>query len=336
VTAAALGVGTAVAVAGTSLASNSSTSADDADEGRTTVTARNNIRLPNQLRPIKDGGEEQVPVKVEFSPEIIHPEPLVIKSPGGGDDTTGSGSFDPQAINELTQNVQNLTRMFAAYNEEAVRLRNEVDSKLESRVRSEVNTAKTDIKNDLLNLQQPKFEALNNSLAQSNLFNRWETFGLRDRMNAFDTNFGTTLKNVSEELASTRNTLENLERGQNSGGRNLATRTKQLFLSGNTYMATNQAVVTLRRLMCTPDKPCAVVECKPGDKPNELCSGKAAEREIAAAKQRILSALEGRIGLPPTKDDRFLQALRDKLSDKDEAVLAEWKPILLKYTRVAY
>lgn len=340
VTAAALGVGTAVAVAGTSLARSAPPTLEDTDEITTTPNAKNNARLNSQLRLINELGDREPPVKIEFSPDIIHPEPIVIEP------KMGDSSFDAQPVYALTQKVDRLMESFAAYTEEARNLRTEVDSRVNSAVAGAKTVIREDVKNDVntklsdwqQNTLTPGIAELNSRMAQNNLFNRWETFGLRDRMNTFDTNFGKTLATVSDELASTRNALENLERGQNSGGRNLATRTKQLFSSSNSYMATNQSVATLRRLMCATGQLCTVPVCKPDD---EACVDK---QEAARARLRILSAMATMVGQPPRKEDNFLGNLKLALTgiDKDEGVvkwesmLKEWKPILLKYTRVAY
>lgn len=335
VTAAALGIGTAVVVAGNSMAGGQTTGAEDAD-----FYVSSNLRgggsQPRRPRvPSGNGNGETdgaTPVNVEFSPEIIHPEPIVI------DYKREVAVFNPDPINSLAGDVKRLTESLGRFSEEAINLRSEVIA-----AKAQANT---DMDTKVSNLSQqltPQIASLRSDLDKTAQFNQWEVFSLNNRMGSFETNFGDTLKNVSSELTSTRNAVETLGRGQNSGGRNIVTATQQFLLGRNRYMATKQSYIALKNLMCKSDTPCEGAQC------NAPCTD--TDKEEAAAKEQLLQVLKSMIGKPPMKEDEFLENFKPRKpkagttsSTKagttsppvNPALLAKWKSILLKYTRVAY
>jgi len=145
-----------------------------------------------------------------------------------------------------------------------------------------------------------------------------------------------TMKEAGEKAQN-----DNLERTQNSGGRGFATGAKQLF-QGDKYIVTRRTVDALRLLMRKPATDCDPTKSTAADAATKKCCGeKQADLPYCPipAVEEILKKLSSMVGDPPQSESDFMKQLRQirgAKGDSFDKAIDQWKPIILKYTRMAY
>jgi hypothetical protein len=127
-------------------------------------------------------------------------------------------------------------------------------------------------------------------------------------------------KDFSEKLKETRNVVEavrsdNLERLQRNVGRNLFTRTKQLF-GKERYLVTEQSYRALVNIMCS-------LPCDNADTCVQVCPKSLPVNDI-------LITLRGMRWQEPQEESTFLKNFKNKPG------FAGWKAVILRYTRASY
>lgn len=342
-TAAALGVGTAVVVAGNSLSdkgprmavAGSSTSDDDPEGYYAPVYRPTNVKYDNG----KTGKGGDSKTEVAFTPDIIYPEPLVINHEvpvfvGGGGRSGGGVLSLPKDVTDTMEkligtgaDVIKLTNTITTAQKTAdeAKLAAGEAKKTADGVSTIVVGGRMSDKLEGLNSQVPLLQAATAELQKESQYRGWQMFQLQN-------NVGRTLEGLSD-------TNVMLMGRQNSGGRNVLTSTRQFFFKRNHYMVTGQVLTALRKVMCGPES------CKARD-PKDL-------NEVAAAeeKERLLLSLAAMMGRPPQTEGDFIDALKDSLyrqlnsgrerngtslAPQQAGVLKDWKSVVLKYARVSY
>ena len=343
-TAAALGVGTAVVVAGNSLSDKGprmavagSVSPDDAGGYYAPTYRPTNVKYDNG----KTGKGGDAKTSVEFTPDIIYPEPLVINHEvpvfvGGG----GSGG----GVLSLPQSVTDRIETLIGTGADVVRLTHTINTAQATATEAKVKAEKAGVTaveakeaaenvsktvggqlKDITAVQVPALQVATAELQKESQFRGWQMFQLQS-------NVGRTLEGLSD-------TNVMLMGKQNSGGRNVLTSTRQFFFKKNHYMVSGQVLTALRKVMCGSEP------CKARD-PKDL-------NEVADAeeKERLLISLAAMMGQPPQTEDKFIDALKDSLyrqlnsgrerngtslAPQQASALKDWKSVVLKYARVSY
>jgi hypothetical protein len=335
VTAAALGVGTAAVVAGNSISDSRPRVAvagamSDDGAGYVAINRRPNGRAGGGAVGGGSGaaggdGASEVKTSVEFNPYIIHAAPYVIEKQVGGE-TSGDINWNGGGGGVLTlpQDIVERLRLLtprptepAASQSEFNALRDkvtEINSTVDQRIEKQMELKLITFQSALLGM------ATKADLENEAQFRGWQFFTFNKRLEGIEQNLGVTLTKLSQEL-SDANAL--MAARQNSGGRNILTRTKQFFFNGDRYMVSSQALDALGKLMCGVE-PC--------------------ESEGNKYKKQILDGLREMSGQPPVSGGDFIDALRGKivtaagapLDKKQKDALSKWKSVILKHTRVAY
>jgi hypothetical protein len=304
VSAAALGVGTAAAVA---VAGDRVINRPQAGRNNNAVVAsayepgEGEVYPPGRRRPVDP---LHTPLKVELTPQIIYPQPTVIEHPPHP--TPGGTPFDPTLITGLQERVINLTNSNANLSNTVSHLQTEV------RKVGEVEKGVAGLKQQVGLVQVPALESKVGMIEQSAKANESNLAGLDGRVGRMESGFATALTKISGDLNETKGAVSDLrnnsfERTQNSGGRNFFTRTKELF-RGDRFMVSHQSAKSLEDLMCREN-------CPEG-----------------SAKRAIINVLKSLVGEPPISQSDFMQSF----AAVNKNVLEKWKPLILKYTRVPY
>lgn len=222
----------------------------------------------------------------KLSEPLVYPSPITVQGPS-------SVSLDPGSIKLLVEGLKQPVVTTSTIPPEWERRISEIATPLiagQLKVLDEGFTKRTDL--------------LTNRL---DILDQWRiTFGPATL---------TELGHLKDDLTATKTTVEDLranslERLQNSGGRGIVTRTKQA-LESDQHFVTSQSLTALTSIMRTPSP------------------------EVAT----ILAKLSSLIGSPPMKESEFMKRLRQDHTEKNDSVgkaIDKWKPIILKYTRMAY
>lgn len=315
-TAAALGVGTAVVVAGNSISDGgprvavAGATSDDRPDHSTVNrgTTVNNTR--------NTGGGDNDKTTVEFNPEIIYPEPYVIRyevpvlvpSGGGGGGTLSLPQDFVKVFTDAAGRLDTLSKQPFVLKSDVSDVKQYVDDRVDSKVTSHLDNLQTNVLPALASKEDLQKESERIG---------WRVFDIDTRVLGVEQNLGETLAGLSNNLANTNALLSR----QNSGGRNFFTATRQVFLGGDTYMASPEAASALRRQMCG-GTPCA-----------------------DAGAESLLKALAEMVGQPPQDDGKFMKALSAKmvslgpgpgLTATEQKALKDWKSVVLKFTRLSF
>lgn len=304
ISAAALGVGTAAAVA---VAGDRAINRPQLGGGDSAVVAA--AYEPGDERSYLPGTRRIVdpprtPLKVELTPQIIYPQPTVIEhmmyaAPGGS-------SFDPSLFTDLNGKVMALTTSNANLIHTIDYLKTEVQK---------VNDVEKGVAGLKLQVGEVKVPALESKVLlveQSTKSSDSKIVGLDGRLVLMEKQFAISLDSISKDLTETKQAVSDLrnnsfERTQNSGGRGFITRTQQLF-RGDRFMVSHQSFEALKDLMCR--------------------GGCGTDTD----KTKMIDALKSLVGQPPRDQSNFLKSFALVTPN----VLKQWKPLLLKYTRVPY
>jgi hypothetical protein len=297
VTVAALGIGTAaaVAVAGDRIVSRTP---PGGGTSYPIATATPDDEQPSPPRPPRVGYPPASPFRVELSPEIIYPQPTVIEH------ISSAAPFDPTIVSNLHNRITDLATSNAALLAETNSLRKEIAGV------GQFQTSLNSLQKQLGTVDVPTLQSQVALVGQGTVNNKTDINNLSEKVGQLQTDFGNTLKGIATDLTTTKGAVSDLrnnsfERSQNSGGRGFFTRTRQ-FLNGDRFMVTNQGYGALNDLMCRGG-----------------CEGE---------KAAILAVLKSLIGSEPTDEKTFLS----KFSAINADALKRWKPLLLKYARIPY
>lgn len=304
VSAAALGVGTAAAVA---VAGDRAINRPALRGGDGPVIA--SAYHPDEEGPYPTGKRwsdpaRTTPLKVELTPQIVYPQPTVIEHTTNT--TTGTPPFDTTLITRLQDRVIDLSNSNTTLTDTVARLQPQVKKV------DEIEQSVAGLTKQVGGVQVVKLESQVGEVAQRATSNELNVVNLKGRVGQMETLVSAGLNTITKDLSVTKEAVSDLrynsfERTQNSGGRNFFTRTNQQLFGGENFMVTHQSYKALEDLMCRGG-------CNDPD------------------KTAILTALGRLTGQPPIGKSKFIE----NFASVSPNVLKLWKPLLLKYTRVSY
>jgi len=341
VTVAALGVGAAVAVAGSN-AVGSKSRADNGDagtfeqdansgRGRTGKTGRTGTAgLPGAAGQSSGGGIDVHEVRL-LEP-IVYPSPITVSGPT-------SVGVDPTSLRP----IEDALRLLRPPNSSAPLTGPALDQKI---TETATKAAANQIAATLGPIDLPELKKRTNELYGLNLPSKvadWESW-----KTTFAVEFAKNMGVFKDDVAATKAAVEDLrnnsfERLQNSGGRSFLTRTTQV-LKPDKHLITSQSLKALRSLMvkiplnvCPTPSTAAATSAK-----MECCGNQPTKAEYSCNLDidAIITKLSSMIGDPPQSESDFMRELRKANrvdgTAVDKSTVDRWKTVILKYTRVSY
>ncbi|HEX8723086.1 MAG TPA: hypothetical protein VF736_20885 [Pyrinomonadaceae bacterium] len=159
----------------------------------------------------------------------------------------------------------------------------------------------------------------------------WKTTVASDLAEAI-ANLQTRLDTTNAAVIDLRD--NSFERTQNSGGRSLGTRVLQVFRRDR-YLVTSQSLKALTSLMVKSAPTACAAEGAPAGQ--RCCGGAPTSLQFSCDSpgvEALLVKLSALRGSPPMSESELIGALKGgRVSDDD---LRPWKQVILKYTRMAY
>jgi len=335
VTAAALGIGTAVAISSTSAVSKIPRGVTDSGYAETYEQGNGQPGMRGRPgRPGVPGEGNVVEHVVTFSPPIVYPSPVTVAGPDTV--TINSASLDP--LRTAIANLK-LTSTTPVITDTELRQRMTDVAKY---VTADAITAK------IGTVDVPKLYDSTTLLKNDVMTAQGQVDGLVKWKTLVEKNFADTLASFKDQLANTNSAVQDIrdnsfERSQNSGGRNLLTRTAQVF-KADKYLVTTQSVKALRSLMIKlplndcPTSPGTVT----GAPTKEKCCGTehtSAEYSCDLDIDAMFRKLSSMVGDSPKNESEFINELykaRRVDGGQIRKTIQQWRSVILKYTRVAY
>jgi hypothetical protein len=338
VSAAALGVGTAVAVSSTTAVGKRPPrdeayidgSGPDGNSGRGGLAGGGK---PGAGGRGGSGGEAGVMEHVvTFSPPIVYPSPVTVTGPT-------SVNVDAASLDPLRQAIDRIKTPSAPSDTE---LRQRMIDVAQGVTGTALTQRLGTIDVPALSKKTDEIDTLGGNLSKTSS----AVEDLSTWRKGVEKDFATTLASLRDQLAETNLRVEelqnnSLERPQNSGGRNLFTSATQVFRS-NRYLVTAQSVRVLSNLMIKlPVKNCATSTTAPAElKPCCGTTATAARYSCDLDIDTLLTTLSSMVGDSPQDEsslmNRLYGARRVDGQVVGRAVVQHWKSIILKYTRIAY
>jgi hypothetical protein len=328
-TAAALGVGAAVAVAGSTAVGDGKRrggggggSGDPVEQGRDGRDGQVGARGQRGLagRRGEDGVVEHV---VTLAEPIVYPSPITVNVP------QPSVTFDTTRLGTLEAE---LGRIKAATDTTLPGVDERLDVRLKSVEQDAAVLRQVDVKKLYtdVGLIDGRLTGAETELKD---YVQWKTTVTQQ--------FAEAIGRFQEQLGETNSAVAELrdnsfERLQNSGGRSLPTRALQVF-KRDRYLVTDLSVRALRSVMSRPASACPTPDGTPPDPKKKCCGGTPTGAAFCYAtdvEPLLLARLSALIGKPPMKDSDLRAALLgNKVTGAD---LNPWESVIRKYTRMAY
>ena len=309
VTTAALGIGTAVAVAG---GVNMPTVRNaDVDQYQAALRIMETNRTHEPLGP-PPGPQATPVVNVTAVAPVTYTSPMVVNVPSADGTRIDALARD---MGRVDGDVQTLRSNYGALNSKVSGIDNTVSYTVQPLV------AKLDEASKQIDLAQRTLRT-DLDLANTNIG------ALQGQADSLKLNFFTKMDSFNTTLQNLRN--DQLSQSKPTGARNIFTAARQVFGFGSErYLVTEQSYLLLQSMICTvkaKPAPSTSPSVTPPPSPG-LCSLKTDCNCDSA--QDILSNLRDLIGQGPMTETAFM-----KKFSGNEAKLKIWKPIILKYTRV--
>jgi hypothetical protein len=330
-TAAALGVGAAVAVAGSTAVGDgkrrgdggSGGSGDPVEQGRDNRDGQAGARGQRGLAG-RRGEEGVVEHVVTLSEPIVYPSPITVNVP------PPIVRHDDELLTQLQGQVTELTRTQNDW-------RNG-DSTLERRMGDIAANAVQPLKDNIGGVNVQRLYEDTHDLPRQVAAAQGGVEGLKTLI---QTDFAKAISDFQQQLAETNGTVAEMrdnsfERLQNSGGRNLATRAVQVF-KGDRHLITDQSVRALRSLMGRPANVCQTTDGTPPDPKKKCCGSTPTDASFCYTTEvepLLLNRLSALVGNPPMKASELSTALVG--GDVPQSKFKKWERVILKYTRMAY